>query len=150
MAFTSHENTGANTCMREGDYEVILMTCSETTTRTTGTPCIAFDFKVREDVNQAYQGKHIFKNFYRDRETGEWPGDKIGRLANALGIEKGAQFELDELVGRCCILHMRPFKGQDGVERDSIYYAECTKAGQAIASAPSGGFTEVEDDELPF
>lgn len=152
MAFKSCENTGAaGTCMREGDYEVMLMSCAETTTRTTGTPTIAFDFKVRDDVEQPYKGKHIFKNFYRDRETGAWPETKIGKLANALGIPKGTAFELDELVGRCCILHMRPFTGQDGVTRDSIYYAESTKAGQAL-SAPAGaaGFTEVDDDGLPF
>ena len=153
MAFKSYENTGASTCMKEGDYEVMLMQCGETTTRTSGQPTIAFDFKVRDDVEQPYKGKHIFKNFYRDRETNEWPVEKIGRFANALGIEKGADFELDDLVGRCCILHMKPFVGQDGVERDSIYYAESTKVGQAIGgAAPAGaqGFTEVEDDELPF
>lgn len=151
MAFRSVENTGANTCMREGDYEVILLACAETTTRTTGAPTIAFDFKVREDVDQPYQGKHIFRNFYPDRDSGAWPEDKIGKLANALGVEKGAEFELEELIGRCCILHMRPFKGKDGVERDSIYYAESTKVGQYLksAAAPSG-FAEVQDDEPPF
>jgi len=63
MAFKSCENTGANGCMREGDYEVMLISCAETTTRTTGAPTIAFDFRVRDDVEQSYQGKHIFKNF---------------------------------------------------------------------------------------
>lgn len=151
MAFKAYENTGSSTCMKEGDYEVILMSCSETTTRTSGMPTIAFDFKVRDDVEQAYHGKHIFKNFYPDRDTNQYPLEKIGKIANALGIEKGAEFELYDLVGRCCILHMRPYKGSDGIERDSIYYAESTKVGQMIASASApSSFTEVNDDELPF
>lgn len=150
MAFKAYENDGG--LMVEGDYEVICLKAVETTTRTTGAPVIALDFQVRSDVEQKYQRKHIFKNFYQD-EKGGWPVEKIGKLANALGIEKGAEFEISDLVGRCCILHMRPFKGNDGVERDAIFYAKKTKAGQAVNVLEAGsadGFEEVTDEELPF
>ena len=150
MAFKAYENDGG--LMIEGDYEVICLKAVETTTRTTGAPVIALDIQVRSDVEQKYQRKHIFKNFYQD-ESGAWPVEKIGKLANALGIEKGAEFEISDLVGRCCILHMRPFKGNDGVERDAIFYAKQTKAGQAVNVLDAGsddGFEEVTDEELPF
>lgn len=150
MAFKAYENDGG--LMVEGDYEVICLKAVETTTRTTGAPVIALDFQVRTDVEQKYQRKHIFKNFYQD-EKGAWPVEKIGKLANALGIEKGAEFEISDLVGRCCILHMRPFRGNDGVERDAIFYAKQTKAGQAVNVLEAGsadGFEEVTDEEMPF
>lgn len=150
MAFKAYENDGGT--MVEGDYEVICLKAEETLTKN-GNLVIAFDFQVRSDVDQRYKRKHIFKNFYMDSLTGEWPMEKIGKMANALGIEKGEEFELSDLVGRCCILHMKPFKGNDGVERDAIFYAKQTKAGQAVNVLEAGsadGFEEVTDEELPF
>ena len=151
MAFKSYENDGG--LMLEGDYECILVKCCETTTRTTGLPVIAFDFQVRSDVEQKYQRKHIFKNFYQDENTGDWPTEKIGKYANALGIPKGEEFELEDLVGRCCILHMKPYAGSDGVQRDAIFYTAPSKAGQAVQSVPAAApsdYEEVEDEDLPF
>lgn len=150
MSFKSCENTGG--LMEEGDYEVICLKAVETCTQTSQIPCIAFDFQVRSDVEQKYQKKHIFKNFYQD-ESGNWPEQKIGKLGNALGIPKGAEFDIPDLEGRCCILHMKPFVGSDGTERDAILFSAPTKAGQAVqtlAAAPEPGYEEVDDDELPF
>lgn len=137
--------------MPEGDYEVICLQTVETTTKTSGLPVIKMDFQVRSDVDQAYQRKHIFKNFFQD-DNGQWPGGKIGKLANALGIPEGETFELADLEGRCCILHMKPYTGNDGVERDSIFYSMPTKAGQMVQAAPTAaqGYEEVENEELPF
>lgn len=148
MRFTSVKNDGGG-LMKEGDYEVILVRCEETTTKTSNLPVIAFDFQVRQDVEQPYQRKHIFRNFYQDSLTGKWPMDKIGKLANSLGITEEEDFDLEDLVGRCCILHMKPFTGQDGVARDTVYWSAPTKAGQMIQE-PAGSFVEVEDEEVPF
>ena len=149
MSFKSYENDGG--LMAEGDYEVICLKAVETSTKNTGMPVIAFDFQVRSDVDQKYQRKHIFKNFYQDQE-GKWPAEKIGKLANALGVPKGEDFELADLTGKCCILHMKPFVGNDGVERDAIFYTKPTAAGQMVKEAQptAQGYTEVDDDDLPF
>lgn len=153
MAFKAYENDGG--LMVEGDYEVICLKAEETLTKTSSVPVIAFDFQVRADIEQRYQRKHIFKNFYMDSQSGQWPMEKIGKMANALGIEKCEEFELSDLVGRCCILHMKPFEGQDGVKRDAIFYAKRTEAGEAIQTIPGqqqdeSGFTPVEPEEMPF
>lgn len=148
MAFKSYENVGSDGTMLEGDYEVQLVGCRETCTRTSQIPCIEFDFVVREDVEQRYKRKHIFKNFFKEK-NGAWPVEKIGRLANALGIPQNQEFELADLVGMCCILHIKPYKRQDGSMIDSIYYAKSTEAGQLVQTA-SNNFTEVDDEELPF
>lgn len=149
MAFKSYENTGAdNGTMLEGDYEVQLVNAGETLTRTSSIPCIAFDFVVRDDVDQRYKRKHIFKNFFQT-DSGAWPYEKIGKIANALGIPQGQEFELGDLIGLCCILHIKPYKRQDGTMIDTIYFAKATEAGQLIQTAPND-FVEVEDEELPF
>lgn len=155
MSFKSYENDGGNGgVMPEGDYEVVLLDAKEDQTKS-GIPTIKFDFQVRSDVEQKYQKKHIFKNFYRDDDTGEWPMQKIGKFANALGIPKDEEFELGDLCGLCCILHMKPYTKQDGTVIDSVFYSAPTKAGQipkaTIKHTESGGFTNVDpDEELPF
>lgn len=157
MAWTSYENSGG--VMAEGDYEVICLRCEQGETKT-GIPCIKFDFLVRSDVEQKYQKKHVFKSFFQD-ENGEWPREKIGKYANALGIPKGESFELADLERRCCILHMRPYTGNDGVTRDSICWTAATKAeppksfepdgkAEAPAAPAGGGFVQVDEEELPF
>lgn len=149
MAFKSYENTGSdNGVMLEGDYEVQVVNVEETSTRNSGIPCIAFDFVVREDVDQRYKRKHIFKNFFKD-DNGAWPVEKIGKIANALGIPQNQEFELSDLVGMCCILHIKPYKRQDGTMIDTIYYAKSTEAGQLIQTAQND-FVEVEDEDLPW
>lgn len=154
MPFTSCVNTPANNSMREGDYECILKKCEVGRTKTSGIECIDCDFVVREDVIQDYQRKHIFKRFYRDN-NGKWPMEKIGKMANALGVEQGSSFELADLVGLCCILHVKPWTPPDSLEpRDTILYFAQTKFGQMISGNASN--TEMQDvtaevdDELPF
>lgn len=148
--FKSVENDGG--LMAQGDYEVYVKSAQETETKIGNHPCIKFDFVVRSDVEQLYQNKHIFKNFYPDRNTGAYPGDKIGRYANALGIEKGQEFELEDLVGRNCILHISHFTGSDGVTRECIFYTAPSKVEPYMAPMePAPQAVDMGDmDDLPF
>ena len=151
MAFKAVENDGG--LMKKGDYEVYVKSCGYATTRNE-VECIAFDFVVRADVEQEYQNKHLFKNFYKNRETGEYDVAKLGKYANALGIEKGQDFELDDLIGRNCIVHISHFTGDDGVTRECIYYVATSKVTPYIGEAPDGSDIipdeELNDDPLPF
>lgn len=151
MGFKSVENNGG--LMKEGDYEVFVNGCGYSMTKA-GNECIKFDFVVRTDVEQEYKNKHIFKNFYPNLETGEYDADKIGRYANALGIEKGQEFELEDLIGRNCILHISHFTGNDGVTRECIFWVAQSKAEPYLVQAPTAsGFDQVDDvsdDDLPF
>ena len=101
MGFKSVENTGG--LMAEGDYEVICLVAKEGETKG-GTPVIKFDFQVRSDVEQKYQRKHVFKSFYRDNETGEWPEDKIGKYANST---KNHQIWKQYLLHACLLFNMK-------------------------------------------
>lgn len=146
MKFTSTENT--QVLMAEGDYEVMCVKAEEGTTKTY-VPVINFDFVVREDVEQAYQRKHIFKSFYQDEQTKEWPMDKIGRYFNALGIPKGQEAELCDLVGLCCMVRIKHYDAKDGTRRECIHFPAPTKAGQAVQAAKPA-YSVVDDEELPF
>lgn len=147
--FKSVKNDGG--LMAQGDYEVYVKSCEETTTKA-GNPCIHFDFVVRSDVEQPYKNKHIFKNFYLDYLTGAYPAEKIGKYANSLGIEKGQEFELEDLVGRNCILHISHYTGKDGVTRECIFYTAPSKVEPYMAPMePTPQMEELDEEEtLPF
>lgn len=146
-SFKSVQNNGG--MMAEGDYEVYVKKCEFGETKT-GTECISFDFVVRADVEQPYQNKHIFKKFYKN-EAGEYPLDKIGKYANALGIAEGQDFELDDLIGRSCIVHISHFIGDDGVKRECIFYTTKSKAEPYMNIPPAELDVLGDDDEqLPF
>lgn len=148
MAFRSYEND--SDIMKKGEYEVYLKDCCETETRN-GTECIKFEFVVRSDIEQQYQNKHKFKQFYRDMETGEWPMEKIGKYANALGIPKGDEFELDDLIGRSCVMVINHYTTEDGETKDCIFFLKKSEKEPYISEGTQ--FTEMEDEnneELPF
>ena len=135
----------ANTqdCMAEGDYEAVLLKCEDKTTDM-GYELIAFDFKIREDVEQAYQNKRFFYNVYKESDGSltEKNMGKLGRLANALGIPNDAEFDLPDLLGKCCILHLRPWTNDKGVTKDTLYYAKKTEA--APPNQDAIGYTVVD------
>ena len=116
------------------------------------------DFEPIEDtishfINWLLANGHI-NNYFTHWEMNTDDADKIGKYANALGIEPGTDFELDDLVGRNCILHMEPFEGDDGVTRDCIRYLKPSKAESFVTAAPSSSedFKQLDesDDDLPF
>lgn len=148
MSYKSVENT--QDCMAEGDYEAILLKCEDKTTDS-GYELIAFDFKIRDDVEQAYQRKHFFYSVFKENDgsLNEKNIEKLGKIANALGIPNDAEFDLPDLVGKCCILHIKPWTNDKGVKKDSLYYAKPTKAGQMIE--PASGYMKVAlEDVVPF
>ncbi len=150
MAFIAVENDSG--LMPKGDYECYVKSCEQTETKS-GYPVIKFDFVVRSDIEQAYQGKHIFKNFYQD-EAGRWPTEKIGKYANALGVEKGEPFELEDLEGRSCVVNITHFTTKEGETRDCIFYLKRSEAAPFLTEAPTASdfsaLSAEDDDDLPF
>lgn len=139
--------------MRKGEYEVYVKDCGFSETKA-GTECIRFEFVVRSDVEQPYQNKHKFKQFYRDRDTGQWPMEKIGMYANALGIPHDQDFELEDLIGLNCVMVIGHYQDEkSGETRDYIYFLKPSRSGSYITAMPQpSGFSEISGDEgdLPF
>lgn len=161
MAFTSVKNDSG--LMPEGEYECYVKDCRETETQK-GVPIIKFEFVVRGDLEQPCKGKHIFKNFYQD-DAGVFPAKKIGQYANALGIPDGEPFELEDLIGRSCVVRMKHFIGRDdGIERECIFFTKPSKerpylnsvvsfaAPSTIGGSQNQDFAELDEDDgdLPF
>lgn len=153
MGFKSIE--AESDLMPKGEYEVFVKDCCFSTTKN-GTECVKFEFVIRADIDQPYQKKHKFKQFYRDPETGRWPAEKIGKYAYALGVPKGEDFELSDLIGRCCAMVIGHYlDDQTGVTKDFIYFLKPSQAAPDPSAAPgSSGFEALppipEDDDLPF
>lgn len=149
MAFKAKKEE--QVCMAEGNYEVIVVDCKEKTTDQ-GYELISFDFKIRDDVEQAYKRKRFFKSFYREQDgsLSEETEKKLCVLAHNLGIPDGSDFDLPDLIGKCCILHIGPYTNPNtGLTKDALMYSKPTEVGQAI-DAPQG-FTDVsETEEVPF
>ena len=135
----------------EGEYEVYLHDCGERTTKRTNMPVINFDFVIRADVEQPCKGQHVFKAFFQDK-SGRWPEEKIGKYANSLGVEKGADFDLLDLVGRHCVINVTHYEGNDGAMRENIYFTKPSELEpyQLYNAANADGYTEVQDEKLPF
>lgn len=149
MLFKSVRNDSGP--MPKGEYEVYVKDCGFAETKG-GTECIKFEFVVRSDVVQECQNRHMFKQFYRDRDTNRWPMDKIGKYANTLGIQEEQDFELAELIGRNCIMVVSHYQDEKtGDLRDFIYYLKPSKA-DSYVTPPPGNFEDIDDDdgELPF
>lgn len=136
--------------MREGEYEVYVKNCCFSETNG-GTECVKFEFVVRSDMDQPYQNKHKFKQFYRDRDSGQWPMEKIGKYANALGIPKGQDFELDELIGLSCRMVIKHYTDKEtGETRDCVFYLKSSAAQSFVQ--PVNEFQDIDDTggDLPF
>lgn len=145
MAFIAVENTNSNGLMKEGEYEV---TCKSAKFDVTPSDkeVVNFDFVVRSDVDQPYQRKHIFKSFYKD-DKGDYPVEKIGKYAASMGFEPGKEFELEEMAGCNCIVVIKHFTGNDGVERECIFYTKPTEHPIEVGKLEP---IENDDDDLPF
>ncbi len=153
LEITSKKNTEerTNTPMVEGDYEVQLLNAGEMTSQS-GTTYLKFEFVVRDDVDQRYKKHRVWRSYFKG-EDGNYEMDKIGHMASMLGVPEGVKIELGDLPGRCCMVHVKPYKSpKTGRESDSVVWYAPTKAGQLIPSLDQ--FAEVDegdpDNQLPF
>lgn len=135
------------TAIPEGKYECVCVSCQQKESQK-GTPYIEFEFLIRNDVEQAAKGRHIFKKFFKD-DNGQWPEAKIGKYANSLGVPVGEDFEYWQLRGMFCIVAVKNYTDDDtGEIRDCVYFTAPSKFQQKEA-APSD-FSDVPASETPF
>lgn len=132
-----------------GDYECRVVTAMEKVDED-GAAYIQFEFKVREDVEQKCQGDTIRKRF-KPNEDGQYKVDKINEFAFACGIEEGEDYQLEELVGSCVIVHISCFKKSDtGEIVGYVAYLNPSKVGDSAQPLNPEGFDDISTDDIPF
>lgn len=119
--YTNYNNGGSNTTndiIPEGWYETIV-TKAEIVTRNNGRQNIAFNFTIRNDVDQPQKNRIIFENMWKrkepteaDKQTDDFSFGILMGLASKLNVSSNAYFEtlqdlLNEFVGKCLLVQVR-------------------------------------------
>ena len=143
----------------DGYYEV---RCTEAEERTTanGDEYISMTFTVRDDVEQPCQNRKIFKSFWKRIEMdNDYDMKKIGQYAAALGVPKGTNFCLADLLYRDALAKISHFTNKNGEDKNCIYFLAPTNnpvaradLGAVFANMKEEGFVETTDvgEDLPF
>lgn len=132
-----------------GDYECRVITAMERVNED-GAAYIEFEFKVREDVEQKCQGDTIRKRFKQDAD-GNYKVGKINEFAFACGVEEDADYQLEELVGSCVIVHISCFKKEEtGETVGYVAYLNPSKVGDSAKPLDAEGFESISTDDIPF
>lgn len=131
-----------------GDYECRVTSAMERVNED-GVAFIEFEFKVRDDVDQNCKGDTIRKRFKQDAD-GNYKANKINEFAYACGVEEDADYQLEELVGACVIVHISCFKKDTGETVGYVAYLNPSKAGDSAQPLNADEFSTISTDDIPF
>jgi len=131
-----------------GTWEVVVDSCLATESQD-GRHGYKFDFRIRDDVEQEYKGRHVFKSFMED-VTGVFPEAKMNEFAFALGIEDGVDYEPWELRGMCCQIVVKEFTPDDKPNEKVAYVAYARKSKVEPMAKAENVFDDIDASDIPF
>lgn len=131
-----------------GDYECRVASAMERVNED-GVAFIEFQFKVRDDVDQNCKGDIIKKRFKQDAD-GNYKVNKINEFAFACGVEEGADYQLEELVGSCVIVHISCFTKDTGEKVGYVAYLNPSKVGDSVQPLNPDDLSDINADDIPF
>lgn len=174
MAFTTnHKNTNNGNLMEPGEYELLITDVFETATNS-GTKYVSIRSVVRNDVDQKYQNKLIFDSLWLTENATQYTERKINTIDKVLNMPEATYEGYDDwgkaIRGkaiRARITHSKSQAGYDPREQVSFYMGtrypdlkhvfrdpmpthDNPAPARASAASPTSGFTQVQDDDLPF
>ena len=168
MAFkTSNSNTAdKRALMEQGEYEVIILD-ARTNVTPGGTEYFGVHMVVRNDVEQKYQNKHTYDTLWLSERAVQYSERKINTINKVLELPEATYEGYDEwgqvIQGKAMRVKITHSKAQNGYEaREQVGAYMGTRfpdikhtfpAGSSDAPAATvskGGFTPVDDDDLPF
>lgn len=158
MFVINHQAAGENEfqIISPGDYEVTV-TSYEKKNASTGSEMYVFDYEIRSDVDQQFQGRKIkFDNFVIN-ENSMW---KLHAVSKAAKFPNGVSFSsykewADQLKGSTLIVNVghQEYNGQKQVRvksyKESKYDSQSTILDENPFSKNYNA-VEVREDELPF
>ena len=166
----------ASGLVKEGDYEAIVERM-EVKTIPSGKNKLSIAFRIRDDVEQAYKNKWMFKDIWEEKENpGIFNRKQINQLLGTQKIEDGTEFaSINEIIkfleNAPLIIHVGiEFNDWKGEDVNTISYFKKTKVvpqrvnaddeneeERTHAPTPTPNIIdenlregEIEDDDLPF
>lgn len=140
--------------LSENDYEVFIEK-AEIKVLDSGKQKVAFQFRVRNDIEQSYKGRVLFEDIWKERDTEYFNRKRLNQLLGTQEFEDGQVFPtihdlLDELCGRNLIVKVViEFDEYHQKEVNKIlYYKKSEHKPKSLDEKPKAD-TPVEDD-LPF
>lgn len=164
-----YDASDANGLVKEGDYEAIIERM-EVKTIPSGKNKLSVAFRIRDDVDQAYKNKWMFKDIWAEKDNPEvFNRKQINQLLGTQEIKDGTEFaSINEIIkfleNSTLIIHVSiEFDEWRGEDVNTISYYKKTK----IVPQLVGGDEEdvkpkpqnkkktekvdvIEDDDLPF
>ncbi|ESV55137.1 hypothetical protein SAG0136_07945 [Streptococcus agalactiae LMG 14747] len=157
MAFTTdYSNITEYADWKVQDYEIIVKDVYETTAGT-GTKGLVIESVVRNDVKQEKQNAHIWDRHWHRRDTQKFDFASLMRIASALGIPEGKNFNsfedfMNEFIGKTAKVRIR-LREYNGEKQPDVHYYNKTdfpqinhtwKEAVNTTSAPT------QEPDLPF
>lgn len=87
--------------VKEGKYEAVIQSVGEQATKS-GSESIHFNMVIRNDINQAYKNSHIWIDFWKSRQTGQYNMDHLQYVLRAIGVPEGTAINSIEQFFNIC------------------------------------------------
>lgn len=145
----------------KGEYEAYVSDCGFSQTKS-GEEFISFEFTIRSDIQQKFKNRRKSKAFFKDFETKDYAKNTNGEYkfceyATRLGIAPGKGFELEDLIGKNCVIVINHYKDKNtGETKDCIFYIKPSKEEGVVKTLGNAVDDELEeyddefDGDLPF
>lgn len=142
----------------DGKYEVFIKEASIKTTPS-GKEKISIQFKIREDVDQAFKGRIVFEDIWKERETQFFNRKRLNQLLGTQNMTDGKVFEsinevLTALVGANLVIKVnKEFDDYRQEEINRVYFYETSKKQpQKLGETKNKNLEKIEikDEDLPF
>lgn len=137
-----------------GDYEVTLK-AERKYTKDGSKTFLNCDFKIRDDVEQAFKGRHVFDAIWKDKNNDLWFDlVKLNKIIKTQVNPKINFDDVDECIQYINGLNMiitveKNFDDYTGQERNSVKYLSYRKS-VAVPTTSASANDNIPTDDLPF
>lgn len=155
MADTINDIGGEYEQIKNGEYEVEIESAEETEIPTTHTPKLKFVYTIRSDVEQGFQGRKIFEDWFKIKDTHDYNKKRLRQIIGATKRAEPTQTfatlkeVLDFLVGKQVVVNVKnEDDSYNGITRTRLnvkFYKESLHKPQTLNTQ-----VDLNDDELPF
>ena len=155
MTDTINDIGGEYEQIKDGEYEVEIESAEETEIPTTHTPKLKFVYTIRSDVEQGFQGRKIFEDWFKIKESHDYNKKRLRQIIGATKRAEPTQTfatlkeVLDFLVGKQVVVNVKneddSYNGKTRTRLNVKFYKESQHKPQTLNTQ-----VDLTDDEMPF